>query len=45
MQECVLRRDAHFARINFYVRHILLINFIAVLWQHHASAIVKTLQV
>jgi hypothetical protein len=44
MQERVLRRDTHFARINFYVLHILLINFIAVLWQHDASPIVEALQ-
>src|SRR5439155_18511079 len=44
MEERVLRRDAHLARVNFYVLHILLINFVAVLWQHDASAIVKTLR-
>ena len=44
MKECVLRRNAHLARIDFYVFDILLINFIAVLGNHDASAIVKTLQ-
>jgi hypothetical protein len=44
MEEGVLRGNAHLTRIDFYVLHILLINFIAVLWQHDASAIVETLQ-
>src|SRR5262245_60355016 len=44
MQKRVLRRDAHLSRINFYVLHILLINFIAVFWQHDAAAVVETLQ-
>ena len=45
MQESVLRGNAYLARVNFYVLHILLIDFIAVLREHNASAIAKTLQV
>ena len=43
MEERVLCGNAHLARVNFYILHILPINFIAVLRQHDASAIVKTL--
>ena len=45
MQERVLRRNAHLARINFHVLNILLINFIAIFGQHDASTVIKTLQV
>src|SRR5215471_10052808 len=45
MQESILRGNAYLARVNFYILHVLLIDFIAVLREHNASAIVKTLQV
>jgi len=45
MKECVLRRNAHLARIDFYVFDVLLIEFIAVLGQHHGSAVVEALKV
>ena len=45
MKECVLRRNAHFARIDFYIFDILLVDFIAVLGQHHGSAVIEALKV
>src|SRR5262249_13330381 len=45
MKECVLRRNAHLTRIDFYVFDILLIDFIAVLGQHYGSAVVEALKV
>ena len=44
MQKRVLRRNAHLARIDFYVLNILLINFVAIFGQHNASTVIKTLQ-
>ena len=44
MQEGVLRRDAHFACVDFYVLDVLLINLIAVFGQHHTPSIIKTLK-
>src|SRR5207253_10801618 len=32
MEECVLCRNAYFARIDFYVLDVPFINFISVLW-------------
>ena len=39
-----MRGNAYLARINFYILSILLINFVAILGQHDASAIIETLQ-
>src|SRR5206468_339464 len=44
MKERVLRRNAHLARINFYVLDIPFINFIAILGQRDASTVIETLQ-
>src|SRR5215475_4052188 len=44
MQECVLRRNAYLARIDFYIFDVLLIDLVTVLWQHHTSAIVEALE-
>src|SRR5713101_1458217 len=45
MKERVLRRNAYFARIDFHVFDVLLVNFIAVLGQHDASAVVEAVKV
>src|SRR4029453_2192301 len=45
MKERVLRGNAYLARIDFYVFDILLIDFIAILREHDASAIVEALKV
>src|SRR6266567_4008422 len=45
MQESVLCRNAHLARVNFYILGVLLINLIAVFGQYHAPAIIETLKV
>ena len=45
MKECVLCRNAHLARIDFHVFDILLIDFIALLGEHDAPAIVEALKV
>src|SRR5262245_9737079 len=44
MEERVLRRDAHLARIDFHILDVLLVNFIAIIGQHDASAIVEALK-
>src|SRR5436190_19675570 len=45
MKERVLRRNAYLPCINFHVFDVLLVNFIAVLRQHDASAVVEALKV
>src|SRR6266478_4464281 len=45
MKERVLRRNAYLPRIDFYVFNVLLVNFIAILGEHDASAIVAALKV
>ena len=43
MKERVLRRNADFAGINFYIVNILVVDFIAFFGQHDATAVVETL--
>ena len=43
VQKRVLRRNAHFPRIDLYVLNILLIDFVAIFRQHDASAVIKAL--
>ena len=45
MKERVLRRNAYLARIDFHVFDVLLVNFVAIIGQHDAPAIVEALQV
>ncbi len=45
MQKCVLGGNAYFARINFYILNILLVDLVALFRKCHATAIVKALDV
>src|SRR5260370_26019418 len=45
MEEGVLRRDAYFARADFYILDVLLIDLIVVYRTCHAAAVIKTLNV
>ena len=45
MQERVLRRNADFARVDLYIFNILVVDLIAFFRQHHAAAVVETLDV
>src|ERR1700681_2522004 len=45
MQEGILRRDAYFARADFYILDVLLIDLIVVFRTCHAAAVIETLNV
>ena len=45
MQKRVLRRNADFARVDFYILDVLLVDLVAILRQHDAAAIVEALNV
>ena len=45
MQKRVLRGNAYFARVDFHVLDVLLVDFVAVFRQHDAAAIVEALDV
>src|ERR1044071_9669761 len=45
MEKNVLGGNAHFTRVDLYVLNVLLIHFVAIFGQDHATAVVKTLNV
>ena len=45
VQKCVLRRNAHFARVDLHVLDILLVDFVVIFRQNDAAAIVEALNV
>src|SRR6202163_4729702 len=45
MEEGVLRRDAYFARADFYILDVLLIDLVVVFRTCHAAAVIETLNV
>ena len=45
MEKRVLRRNAHFARIDLHVVNVLFIDFIMVVRQNDAATVVETLNV
>ena len=45
MEERVLRRNAHFARVDLHIFDILIVDLVALFRQHDATAVVETLNV